>query len=156
MFHPNSTTAFAPTLPARLPLYSADFQVRLKPAQLSAIAWSHLDTSSDEEHHITQERNGAFGGLTEWSAALRGRSLTLGWDWILCDDGQLMASMVVAPRTNIQVLDDLGYDTDPQTHDASLWAIVNAIAWQSQVLQWIRQHRNSRPVNPQKSASYQI
>ena len=156
MFHPNSTAAFAATLPNRPQLNSPDFQARLKPEQLGALAWSHLDTSSDDEHAITQERRGASGGLTEWSAAFRGRTLTLGWDWILCDDGQLLAGTMVAPRTNIRVLDALGYDADPQTNDASLWAIVNAMAWQPQVRQWIGQHRNRLVVNPQKSASYQI
>lgn len=141
MIHRTPGTQFSETEAPWPKIKSADFQVRLKPHQIATLEWVHLDTSLHAEHAITGGRSSSLGGLTEWTSRHQGKCLTMGWDWILCDDGQLMVSTEVAPRANIQVLDPAGYDRDHGSSAQGLWEIVTLIPWQREVGEWIGEQR---------------
>lgn len=148
----------APLLSTQQPtwpkLCSADFQVRLKESQVRTLQWIHLDTSLHTAGLPANGGHGPLEGLTEWTATHQGRSLTLGWDWILCNDGQLRADSDIPPRANLLMLDPAGYDIDPGANARALQAIVTRIPWRREVSDWIGQQRTTAPLF--SSPPYQI
>jgi hypothetical protein len=131
--------------PVLLNHYSADFQVRLKASQIASCEWVHLETSWDGEHLITDERIGACGGITEWVSSHQGQVLTLGWDWAVCDDGELIVRAEVAPRTNILTISRQGYDVAPDANITNLWLLIMSIPWKHEVKTWINRQQDVNP-----------
>lgn len=125
---------------------SADFQIRLKGSQVQSLQWRHLDTSLLAGSTMTGIQSHGVEGLTEWAALYQGKRLTLGWDWVLCNDGQLLAGKEVPPRANIQLLDPSGYDLDHEACAAGLLAMVSKIPWQRGVSDWLGQQRAIAPL----------
>ena len=116
---------------------SADFQIRLNASQLALLEWDHLDTDYHDANEIPCGRCCATEGFTEWCVSFQGRTLTLGWDWTLCDDGQVIANPAVPPRTNLQCLDQAGYDRSHEAHIDALWRVISAIPWARVVSVWV-------------------
>lgn len=137
MFH-RTPQRFLPVKSASWPaLCSADFQIRLKAAQLPALQWTHLDTSLQIPGTPASHPGCALEGITEWTTHHQGKCLTLGWDWVLCHDGQLLASTGVPPRSNLQLLDPAGYDLDHHANAQGLQQLAEMIPWQREVSEWI-------------------
>jgi hypothetical protein len=114
-------------------LHSPDGRVRLRPAALSTILFEHVCTVQDLavlDDARPEHRGAASAGITEWCGAWSGRLISLGWDWVCLDDGALVAQTTVPPRSNLMLLDSLGYDADPVQADASLWCLIHGLPWQ--------------------------
>ena len=127
-------------------IFSADFQVRLKAGQTNSLHWRHLDTSLHTDASMHRIHGLPIEGLTEWTALHEGRRLTLGWDWLLCNDGQCVAGTEIPPRANIQMLDLSGYDLGHEASAEALWGIISQIRWQAEVSDWLEQQRAVTPL----------
>lgn len=69
-------------------------------------------------------------GMTEWQASVRGVAVSMAWDWMQLSDGAVCLLRHVAPRSNLQLLDDLGYDMSSDEALGLLWKKIGSIAWQ--------------------------
>lgn len=69
-------------------------------------------------------------GMTEWQSRVGGVAVSMAWDWMQLSDGAVCLLPHVAPRSNLQLLDDLGYDMATDEALALLWEKIGSIAWQ--------------------------
>lgn len=111
--------------------YSADGRVRVKMGALLGIVFEHVLTAQDlaglsaygASEHIV------MAGLTEWKGAHEGRHVTLGWDFLVVQDGALIPDKSVGPRTNLLLLDPKGYDRTVEDLDELLWDLIATLPW---------------------------
>lgn len=124
----------APGLPQ---LYGPDLLVRLRPSQLNDILFEHLCTT--QEHAVLLDArqfigvSAIDGGATEWQGQYGQRVVSLAWDWVMTADGSLSALKTVAPRSNICLLDDKGYDMPDDEAGAWLFEHITQISWQRHI-----------------------
>lgn len=125
MIEPSSPTA--PSRPA-----TPDHLVRLHAGELAAIVFQHLHTVQDEL--VLMDCPGARrGGLTEWQGVHAGRLVSVGWDWVELSDG-LLRLAVVAPRSNLRLVDAAGYDLHPDDEAVTLGRHIDLLHWQDDAL----------------------
>lgn len=108
---------------------SHDHLVRLRPRELSAIVFQHLHTVQDDL--VLQDCAGPVrrAGITEWQGLHHGLLVSLGWDWVEMHDG-LWRLDAVPPRSNLRLLDALGYDLPAGEEAAALCVHIDGLAWQ--------------------------
>jgi Domain of unknown function (DUF4902) len=116
-------------------MHSHDYLIRARHLALSSVEFRHLCTERDAavlEDALPHAVNW-LAGTTEWVGQIQGTVASLGWDWVRLDDGAVHALKVVAPRTNLQVIDPKGYDLSVSAAAAILWSVIDALPWQSEV-----------------------
>ena len=114
-------------------LHSFDYFARLHAPELEGLRWSHIETFLDEDANPVAGSSPTVSGATEWQTVRAGAALSLGWDWVRAPDGSLAPSLSIPLRTNILLIDALGYDLARETTDICLWSIIGTIPWQAQV-----------------------
>lgn len=67
-------------------------------------------------------------GITEWQGRFQGRLVSLGWDWVELSDG-LRRLDVVGPRSNLRLLDGVGYDLPPGEEQLLLERRIDGLDW---------------------------
>ncbi len=123
-------------------VFTPDYYIRITKRMLSSMALTHAHSVLDDSvlldagDHAAMHR-GLRAGYTEWVGQMGTAWLSLGWDWMAHHDGHLSAVRAVSPRTNILVLSPGGYDPTPQGCSQDLWAYIDALPWQQQVMQAI-------------------
>lgn len=114
-------------------LYSHDYYWRIPERKLSGVRLQHL-ISVQDPMVLQQVRHlrvpGRRAGFTEWEGVEPGDPLSLGWDWVELEDGDIHPLMVVAPRTNIMPIDVKGYDIAGEWSAPHLWELIAALPWQ--------------------------
>lgn len=126
-----------------LQFQGTDYFIRLSAAALADIRFTHLFTLPDEtllqDVPALRACQNCSAGSTEWVAHTGDSMLSLAWDWVyLGDDGSARALQIVAPRSNLKVVDSRGYDLNREDADAFLWSHIARIDWQPHVLPAIR------------------
>ena len=117
-------------------VYSTDYYFRAAVRELASLGLQHGLTTQDtavlgDVHRLRLP--GRRAGMTEWEGVCRGCPLSLGWDWAELEDGHIRPLTLVAPRTNIMLIDDRGYDMPDESSAALLWAFIATLAWQQPV-----------------------
>jgi hypothetical protein len=128
-------SSYAMSLPQ---VYSSDYYFRLAAHELADLELQHSVSVQDTAALADVYRIGLAGrraGLTEWEGLYQGSALSLGWDWAELEDGDIRAITLVAPRTNIQLIDIKGYDMTDESATACLWAFIATLPWQQSVAQ---------------------
>ncbi|RZL91505.1 MAG: DUF4902 domain-containing protein [Variovorax sp.] len=117
-----------------------DGLLRLGLQALQNITLQHLMSGLDDGS-VGQHRCGAMtsvSGYTEWIGT-QAPCLSLGWDWQLQTVGsEVRVVRIGSPRSNVIVLDDHGRPRPWPDCLAVLAEIVDALDWQSRVLEAIR------------------
>lgn len=128
-----------------------DYFVRVPGTVLPDIVLEHLYTEQDPAIQLDADvllgRPGRRAGSTEWTGALGAVPITIAWDWVELDDGQITLLRTVGPRTNIMVLDVHGYDLPQAKVGDALWAMIEAAPWQSEVARALRESSNAAPAH---------
>jgi hypothetical protein len=118
-------------------MHSRDHLIRARHQVLSGIEFQHLYTEQDatvlEDAFDLPPSVIWMAGTTEWVGDIRGAVASVGWDWVRLHDGAVHALKLVAPRTNLQVIDPKGYDLSIEDAAAILWSVIAALPWQSEV-----------------------
>jgi hypothetical protein len=125
-------------VPAPPQLHSHDRLLRMQEGALFAIVLEHVCTVQDLsvlDHTVPWHRGARSAGITEWQADHAGRIVSIGWDWVRLQDGALVAATSVAPRSNILLVDRVGYDLGRDESDAALWRWIHTLHWQPQAAQ---------------------
>ena len=128
-------SSYAMSLPQ---VYSSDYYFRIAAHDLADLELQHSVSVQDTAVLVDVHRLGLAGrraGLTEWECLYQGSPLSLGWDWAELADGDIRAITLVAPRTNIKLIDIKGYDMTDEAATACLWAFVASLSWQRSVAQ---------------------
>lgn len=118
---------------------SSDYRVRLRASELRGLSFTHLFSMSDPSVQDDALRCGircSLAGITEWQAMHARGAITLGWDWVLLDDGPAILRCV-PPRTNLMLLDTQGYDVCDDA--AGQFALVESLPWKAAVLSALHQ-----------------
>jgi hypothetical protein len=117
-------------------MHSRDYLVRARLQALTALVFEHLYTEQDvtvlEDTVDLAGQVNWIAGTTEWFGHVQGAVVSLGWDWVRMHDGAVQALKLVAPRTNIQVIDAQGYDLPFEESGSLLWSVIEGISWQSE------------------------
>lgn len=126
---------------------SIDGLIHLTRAELHSIPLHHLLSGLDE-HSPPSSHTAAsptqITGYTEWVSHTQ-PTLSLGWDWQLGDGTHPQRITRISPvHSNIIMLDDTAHtdtlsDSSPLQSEAWLAEHIEAIAWQTTVLQFITQ-----------------
>ncbi len=133
---------FATSLSQAAYVFTRDYYIRITERMLSSVHLLHAYSERDHAvlmqtgMHASHER-GREGGYTEWVGQLGTSALSLGWDWVMHNDGYISALHEVSPRTNLLVLGPGGYDPLPGESTRALWAYIDTLPWQKQVIQAI-------------------
>lgn len=90
----------------------------------------HLCTSIDADV-LADAMGGCSAGTTEWTGHHDGQLVTIAWDWVRLQDGAVKPLKVVAPRTNLQLLDAKGYDLFDDVD--ALWGFIENQEWRDHV-----------------------
>lgn len=130
-------------------LFSHDYYFRIAERKLGAVRLAHSFTVEDPGvfHEVRMLCLPARrAGITEWEGVLEGHPLSLGWDWMELDDGEIRPVMVLAPRTNIMVIDRRGYDIPEPSSAAFLWNFIATLPWKQAVADSdaLKEHVRSR------------
>lgn len=114
-------------------LFSHDYYFRIAQRKLGSLRLAHSFTDQDPAvfHEVrTLCLPARRAGITEWEGLGEGHPLSLGWDWMELEDGQVRPVTSVGPRTNIMVIDGKGYDLPQPASAACLWALIATLPWQ--------------------------
>lgn len=135
-------------------MHSHDYLLRLSRVELEGLTLSHLYTF-DEPGVLAdagiEPSAGVRAGSTEWQGSVEGRVVSLAWDWIQLADGAMQTLPAVAPRTNVRLLDNQGYDSLPVPETEALWACIARTDWQRQAAEALR---NGSAEAPQAAPSW--
>lgn len=122
--------------PLRNPIpqrHSHDLMTRVRCDGLADLLFEQLYTEPDLGV-LEDARNSGLkvrrAGITEWQACMRHSIVSLAWDWIELSDGALRALRHVPPRSNLKIIDRLGYDLSDADSTAHIWHRIDALAWQ--------------------------
>ena len=125
---------------ANVPIcYSQDFYVRVAQRDLPRLHLRHQCTDWDDDvlrdalRIDSPSTKAIVAGTTEWAAPWGTANVSMGWDWALQSGGGICAVPLVAPRSNLLVLDHFGYDLDFSENSRRLWALMETIAWRAQI-----------------------
>jgi hypothetical protein len=113
-------------------LHSHDYYWRIPERKLAGVRLQHLITVPDAM--VLQQMPdlcvpGRRAGFTEWEGLDQGAPLSLGWDWVELDDGDIQAATALAPRTNIMPTDAKGYDISGDRSAPHLWELIAGLPW---------------------------
>lgn len=112
-----------------------DFQIRIRESDLEKLRWQHVTTFTLDGAAQDAPPNAIKAGATEWMANFQDKSLSIGWDWYLDDANQIHSMEVVAPRSNILIIDAKGYDCPAEESTAILLSFIKQqFFWQGVVL----------------------
>lgn len=124
---------------------SDDGYIRLSASSIHALAYIHLLSGLDEGDEYFEEGavSSEISGYTEWVSQTV-PVITLGWDWFLDYRGGAQNLLRLGnPSSNVMVVDcnerDLGYGATMHL----LCSLVDSMAWQSAVTDFIRQRYTS-------------
>jgi len=114
-------------------MYSRDYYCRVPQRKAAELRLQHA-TSIVEPSVLNEVRHlrlrGRVAGITEWHGVEQGYPISLGWDWMELQDGDIRPVMVIAPRTNIRLIDAKGYDVSEASAAPFLWALIASLPWQ--------------------------
>ncbi len=114
-------------------MHSRDYYCRVPQRKAAELRLQHSASVVDacvldEVRHLRLP--GRTAGITEWHGLQQGYPISLGWDWMELQDGDLRPVMVILPRTNIRLIDDKGYDVCEASAAPFLWALIASLPWQ--------------------------
>jgi hypothetical protein len=119
-------------------LYGSDMKVRMPLSAASAIAGgvirlaADMDVMEDARKHLGQSVVAA--GTGEWMGSIDDRVLTIGWDWIQADSGGPTPWIGGLPRSNVQFVDEKGYDLPSAINDAKVFELIEALTRSASIL----------------------
>jgi hypothetical protein len=131
---------FQVTASASAQLHSHDYRVRLFEDEMNNLVLTHLSTVEVSDILNDARACGLAAcraGMTEWQGQFRGRAVSIAWDWLQLCDGELRTLALAAPRTNLRVLDQHGYDL-MVSEEALLWGLVQRQEWRPAVAAVLR------------------
>lgn len=112
---------------------SGTYRLGVTASELRRLAFTPICTSADpavEHDAAAAGYTDCVAGYTEWSSTYRGTVVSLGWDWVMLNDGPV-ALRCVGPRTNVLLLQSCGrWSPSP---DAELFAVIAGMPWQAAV-----------------------
>ena len=118
-------------------LANCDPYVRLQPDQLGDIAFEHNETQQDADVLVDATSLHGAGisqaGWTEWKGQFSGQDVSIRWDWVLLENGEILILPSVGPRTNIKIHDATGFDLPYGASEAALLRFVADLEWQCHV-----------------------
>jgi len=117
-------------------MHSPDYYFRLPGRKLGIVQLQHSFTEFDpgvleDARQLGIPARGA--GITEWAGFHERHPLSLGWDWVELADGAIRPVMVIAPRTNLRLLDAKGYDMPDAAAVPFLWEFIASLGWRPAV-----------------------
>jgi hypothetical protein len=114
-------------------MHSRDYYCRVPQRKAAELRLQH-SASILEPSVLNEVRHlclpGRVAGITEWHGVEQGYPISLGWDWMELQDGDIRPVMVIAPRTNIRLVDAKGYDVSEASAAPFLWALIASLPWQ--------------------------
>jgi Domain of unknown function (DUF4902) len=119
--------------------YSHDFYVRVTQRDLPLLQLNHQGTDWNDDvlrdalHIGDPPTKVMVAGMTEWAVPWGTAHVSLGWDWALHRGGEICAIQLLTPRSNLLILDHFGYDPDFSENSRRLWALIDTIAWRTQI-----------------------
>lgn len=125
-------------------LYSRDYYWRVPERKIGQLRLRHLASAPDLAvlQQVRQLRLPArAAGITEWQGEEQGHPVSLGWDWMELQDGDVRTVMVLAPRTNIRLTDAKGYDVPEASAAPFLWDLIASLSWTQHVSRMILDER---------------
>jgi hypothetical protein len=133
---------FATSLPCTGYVFTRDYYIRITERMLSTIQLVHAHSERDDTVLLPDGSHGSTdhglqAGYTEWVGQHGAIQLSLGWDWVMHNDGFISGLHNASPRTNLLLLGPGGYDPSPDKSTQSLWAYIDTLPWQQQVIQAI-------------------
>lgn len=114
-------------------LHSRDYFVRIKASDLSRIVFEHLESTQEPSVCAESHKFIARCGFTEWQGTHRGHVVSLGWDWAQPVVGHVVLLRDVAPRTNVRLIDELGYDFHDEQASPRFFELITGLRWQDEV-----------------------
>lgn len=113
----------------------ADHYVRLSGPQCLQLQLRHLCTIEgclqlDQEACLGED---VRSGVTEWYGTVGDVAVSLAWDWIQMSDGHVSYFAAVAPRTNLKIIDDKGYDLFGTEEVLALRKLIEILPWHGAV-----------------------
>ena len=113
-------------------MYSRDYYCRVPQRKAAELRLRHC-TSIVEASVLNEVRHlrlpARVAGITEWHGEEQGYPISLGWDWMELQDGDIRPVMVIPPRTNIRLIDGKGYDVSEASAAPFLWALIASLPW---------------------------
>jgi hypothetical protein len=109
--------------------FSRDMYIRLQKHELHQLKLIHLYS----EVFIT-EFTQPISGSTEWSSFYREVTISMGWDWVLKNDG---VPLYLAPKTllsNIMLVNEKGYDLGHDTTSKICEQVLDCTPWRRIVM----------------------
>lgn len=113
-------------------MHSRDYYCRVPQRKAAELRLQHsisiVDASVlNEVRHLRLP--GRTAGITEWQGLEQGYPISLGWDWMELQDGDIRPVMVIPPRTNVRLIDAQGYDVPEASAAPFLWALIASLPW---------------------------
>lgn len=113
-------------------MHSRDYYCRVPQRKAAGLCLQHsmsiVDASVlNEVRHLRLP--GRVAGMAEWQGLEQGYPISLGWDWMELQDGDIRPVMVIPPRTNIRLIDAKGYDVPEASAAPFLWALIASLPW---------------------------
>lgn len=117
-------------------MHSPDYYFRVPGRKLGIVQLQHSFTEPDpgvlkDARQLGIPARGA--GMTEWAGTHERYPLSLGWDWVELADGDIRPVMVIAPRTNLRLVDAKGYDVPDAAAVPFLWEFIGSLDWRPAV-----------------------
>ena len=113
-------------------LYGSDLRVRIRPVKADelglALYFWHAEPGVLADAREVHP-DAANAGMVEFQGAYGNTVVTLGWDWVQLETGQVVPLVQGGPRTNLQLLDPQGYDIPGPAHEEALWQLVANLPW---------------------------
>ena len=116
--------------------HSPDYYFRVSGRNLGVVQLQHSCTEPDAGALEGARKLGIparDAGITEWSGMHEAHPLSLGWDWVQLGDGAVQPLMIVAPRTNLRLVDPKGYDIGDASGVPFLWEFIATLDWREAV-----------------------
>ena len=114
--------------------FSRDLYVRLRAHELFQLELVHLYSEV-----FNAAPSQPISGATEWCGAHGEGRISLGWDWVLKNDGAPIHPSPATLRSNIMLISDKGYDLGPDTTSAVCEQVVGGIPWSTAVMTVLHQ-----------------
>ena len=113
-------------------MYSRDYYCRVPQRKAAELRLQH-STSIVDASVLNEVRHlrlpGRVAGIAEWHGLEQGYPISLGWDWMELQDGDIRPVMVIPPRTNIRLIDAKGYDVPETSAAPFLWSLIASLQW---------------------------
>lgn len=137
MSHDRTPAGRPAAMSAHIISLSDDGYIRLTHDALLGVSLAHLISGVDDECSETIGRGVGVSpicGYTEWIST-SSPVLSLGWDWQLVGAcGEVRCAKLCAPRSNVMLIDAHGHDLGAAETAGLLGRVVDALAWQPEVM----------------------